>query len=98
MHLVDALLACDPILGGVRGVGLPDGHGGDGEEAEEEGEHGGRLMRQGDQRHFYIVYLLCTTSNFIRLFVGLWGTLTCAGQNNHVTSWCQNPNDSQEYL
>ena len=45
MHLVDALLACDPILGGVRGVGLPDGHGGDGEEAEEEGEHGDRLMR-----------------------------------------------------
>ena len=45
MHLVDALLACDPILGGVRGVGLPDDHGGDGEEAEEEREHGGRLMR-----------------------------------------------------
>ena len=28
MHLVDALLAGDPILGGVRGVGLPH-HGGD---------------------------------------------------------------------
>ena len=54
MHLVDALLAGDPILGGVRGVGLPDDHGGDGEEAEEEGEHGDRLLGQGDQRLFYI--------------------------------------------
>ena len=39
VHLVDALLAGDSILGGVRGVGLAK-HGGDGEGAEEEGEHG----------------------------------------------------------
>ena len=39
VHLVDALLAGDPILGGVRGVGLAK-HGGDGEGTEEEGEHG----------------------------------------------------------
>ena len=42
MHLVDALLASDPILGGVRGLGLPDHGGNDGEGAEEEGEHGDR--------------------------------------------------------
>ena len=42
MHLVDALLAGDPILGGVRGVGLPDHGGDDGKGAEEEGEHGDR--------------------------------------------------------
>ena len=64
MHLVDALLACDPILGGVWGVGLPDDHGGDGEEAEEEGEHGDRLLGQGIQRHFYILHLLCTTPSY----------------------------------
>ena len=35
MHLVDALLAGDAILGG-----LPDQGGDDGDGAEEEGEHG----------------------------------------------------------
>ena len=42
VHLVDALLAGDSILGGVRGVGLPDRGGDDGEGAEQEGEHGDR--------------------------------------------------------
>ena len=80
MHLVDALLAGDPIVGGVRGVGLPD-HGGDGEGAEEEGEHGGRMMLgQGDQRHFYIVHLLCTPPSYQTLCCGSMGY-------NHVSRW-----------
>ena len=44
MHLVDALLAGDAILGGVRGVGLPHHGGDDGHGAEEEGEHTDLLM------------------------------------------------------
>ena len=45
MHLVDALPAGDPILGGVGRVGLAH-HGRDGKGAEDEREHGvGFLMR-----------------------------------------------------
>ena len=39
VHLVDALLAGDSILGGVWGVGLAK-HSCDGKGTEEEGEHG----------------------------------------------------------